>query len=268
MSKPSLFFGATVLQTRGIQGILKPDEHGYWTVPLGGLDVYNDSGIHYDAKEARCLFEAGGDFHRRVTTSCLKGEEGHPVMTPGMSEEAWINRMLTIYEPNTSFHIAEVWLDGNSVKDRHGNPVLAIMGKVKGSGALGPAFDADMNNSRVDVCFSIRAFSEQFQIAGVTHRILREVVTFDRPTEPGIHFARKWNAPSVESLAPQARIASSGEHLIDIDMLHRAVESKRKSAQMSGVALESSYFTPDALFAHLARDRQRTLPAACRWAAQ
>lgn len=196
----NIIFNCTALRNSGKQGILKPDTNGYYRVPLGQLNVFNTSGEYYTYEGSKELFTKQSALMRRLSSGCLKGEEGHPSQLPGESSEDFARRCCSIEPKNVSHHIASVELDFNNVKDANGRPVIAIMGEVKPTGAYGDALQRSFDNPREDVCFSIRAFSSRKVIGGVVHWTLKEIITWDRVVEPGIATARKFYAPTLESL--------------------------------------------------------------------
>lgn len=181
------------------KGILTPDEHGYYEVVIGGLNVFNSAGHYYTYEGARELFEGSSTFMRKVNNGTLYGELGHPRYIPGQSENEYYARIIDILETNTAVHFSKVWLDMERVRDNAGKPVIAIMALAKGDGPHGAAMNANLANPKANTCFSIRSFTEDTYVAGVRHRNIKEIVTFDWVGESGINFARKYNAPALES---------------------------------------------------------------------
>lgn len=247
-------FACTVLNGLNKQGILRPDENGYYTQPLGGLNVFNSAGDHYDYDGAKNLFESSSAFMRRVSTSCLKAEEGHPVRTPGQSDQAFIQRVMQIDINRVCAHIASVWLDFDNVKDSEGNKVIAIMGKVLPNASnFGVALKASYDNPKEDVCFSIRAFTTDKRIGGVTRRTLVDIITFDHVVEPGIAFARKYNSPSLESYPNKLALESIGSTSMNVSkgLLDTAMRDCNRS---KGLAMESAFIRPADLYRSLGWD--------------
>jgi len=192
-------FSSTALNGTGKQGRLPKDSDGYYTMPIGALNVFNSSGDYYPYEAAKDLFSESSSLMRRINTACLKGECGHPKPLPGQSMDAFANRVMAIEETRVSSHFSQIWLDFDSVRDETGKPVVAIMAKVAPSGPFGPALSKSLENLKEDVCFSIRAFTEDVPVAGIKHRMLRQIVTFDQVCEPGISVARKYKSPTLES---------------------------------------------------------------------
>lgn len=199
-----VLFSCSTLAGTGKKGALKKDENGYYTMPIGGLNVFNSIGDFYTYEDAKELFNSSSIFMRRVKSGALKGEYGHPKQAPGQTYEQFAERVLTIEEKNICSHFSEIWLDFDNVRDKDGKKVIAIMAKVAPSGPMGDALGKSLENKNEDVCFSIRSFTRDTYVGGVKHRALAEIVTWDYVNEPGINFARKYSAPALESLTEQA----------------------------------------------------------------
>ena len=238
--QPKVFFSCTALAGTQKNGILNKDENGYRTMPIGGLNCFNSAGQYYPYEAAKNLFESSSSFMRRVSTGCLKAEEGHPKPAPQQSETDFANRIRRIEETRVCAHIAEVYLDFNSLRDDKGRPIVAIMGKVAPSGPFGEALEKSFNNPKEDVCFSIRSFTENKYIAGVLQKEIAEIITFDRVTEPGIYTSRKFKAPSLESLN-------------EMSFTKETLENSTK-IHYSNVSLENNILSTYALFKSLGWD--------------
>jgi hypothetical protein len=199
---PSIFFKSTALKGTGKLGILRPNDNGYYRMPLGALNVFNSVGQYYTVDGARELFEGNSSpLQRRLQDNCLYGELGHPIQLPGQSDAQYVRRCRTIQENNQIVHILKVELDFNSVKDEKGKPVIAIMGEIRPSGPHAHILEQALKNPNENACFSIRSFSTKTIIGGITHFKMVEVITWDKVTEPGIEYARKYYAPTLESFA-------------------------------------------------------------------
>jgi Peptidase S80 family len=197
-------FTSTRLDGTGKKGLLKPDNDGYYVMPVGGLNVYNSVGQFYTADGARKLFENSSAFMRRVKSGCLKGELGHPKRMPGMSSDDYLSRILSVEETNVVCHFSSIWLDEDFGRKnpKFNNPnLVAIMARLKPSGVHGASLAASLNNPEEEVCFSIRALTQDFYEKGVTHRVLEQIVTWDNVTEPGLSLAKKTFSPMLECLS-------------------------------------------------------------------
>lgn len=247
-------FTCTALQGTGKAGQLPADEDGYFTLPIGGLDCFNSANQFYSYSAAKNLFEQSSSFMRRVSTGCLKGEMGHPKRESGQSMDDFVDRVMRVEETRVSHHLSEIWLDFNSVKDKNGKPIVAIMAKVKPSGPYGQPLLESLLNPKEDVCFSIRAFTDDRRVGGVTERGLKEIITWDAVTEPGIDGARKYRSPSLESRV---------EEIITRADLELAI--KNHEEQHAGMALESAFLRTESLFSALGWDTKSLKPRFLDW---
>lgn len=162
------------------QGILLPDDDGYYAQPIGGLNVYNSVGEFYTYQGAKQLFESSSALMRRIKTACLKSELGHPKPIPGQSYESFAQRVMEIDDKNVCAHISEVWLDFDNVKGANGKPIIVIMGKVKPAGPYADSLKQSFENPKENVCFSVRGFTDDRFIGGIKERALKEIVTWDK----------------------------------------------------------------------------------------
>lgn len=222
-------FTCTSLKGTNKQGILPPDANGYRLMPIGGLNIINSAGQFYTAEGAKELFLSSSAFQRRVRSGKLRSELGHPVQLPGQSNDAYLQRVMTIYEPNVCAHIASVELNFNYPTER--GPVVAIMGRVIPSGPHAAALERSFNNPEENVCFSIRAFTKDFTYNRVTHRVLRNIVTFDYVNEPGIPIAEKYKSPALECFS---------DPVVTEQQLHRVATSKNGAMAMESVSMSAA----------------------------
>ncbi len=245
-------FTSTRLVQSGKKGIFKPDENGYYEMPVGGLNAYNGAGEYYTLEGAIDLFESSSVLMRRLQKGYLKAEQGHPKPSPGMTDDQYLERILRIEETNWCAHFSELWLDHEfgAKNPQFKNPKLvAIMAKLKPTGIHGPALESALNDPHENVGFSIRGLTQNFFEKGRTYRVLTSIVTFDRVTEQGIGIANKWDAPSLESLD-----CSVNEH-----QLRRIAENR------SSVALESSRETATEALRSIAVSNLPVIPIYKDW---
>lgn len=233
MSLNAVRFTCTSLAGTNKVGQLKMDANGYRLITLGALNVFNSAGQYYEYEGAKELFESSSSLMRKIARGVLKSEIGHPKQLPGMSDDAFIRRCMSIYEPETCAHIKEIYLDFESVKDERGQPVIAIMGWVKASGVKGDFLERSLSNPDENVCFSIRAFTDDKRVGGVTRRVLKEIITWDYVNEPGIAVAEKFKSPALE--------------MFSLDMSRRQIDRSLQNENI-GMATESVMLTADQLY--------------------
>lgn len=254
----SVRFTCTALKNSGKKGLLAKDEEGYYSSVLGGLNVFNSAGEYYNAEGVRQLFEASGLLQKRIKQGRLRGEWGHPKQLPGETDGSFINRIFLINEEKVACHFKEIWLDDANVKNENGQPVIAIMGKFCPSGPYADSLQRSLENPNENVSFSIRAFTDDQRIRGVTNRYLKTIVTWDVVNCPGISIAEKWKSPSLESLEmndEETRILTRGQ-----------IERSVKESAVHGLAQESVTMNVNELFTSLGWVDSRTNnPAFMKW---
>lgn len=235
MGLNSVKFSCTALAGSNKAGILKKDDKGYYECVVGALNVFNSAGQYYVYEQAKELFQSSSQLMRRVSRGVLRGELGHPKFQPGMSQEQFANRVMSIYEENVCCHHKELSLNFEDIKDSSGKPIIAIISKVLPAGPHGASLEKSLNNPDENVCFSIRAFTDDYREGSITKRILKNVVTFDNVNEPGISIAEKYQAPSLENLS-------------DITFLRGELERCAKNESIHGMASESVILGVNDLF--------------------
>lgn len=194
-------FTSTKLQSLNKKGVLKPDSDGYYTLVIGGLNVYNSVGEYYMLEGARQLFEESSILMRRVQNGNLKGELGHPKREPGQSLDAYMDRLLQVYETNVCVHFKDLWLDTEYGQSNSTNrSAVAIYAKIKPAGPHASTLQAALENKHENVNFSVRGLTEDFVQNGKTCRVLKQIICWDYVTECGINIANKYDSPTLESL--------------------------------------------------------------------
>lgn len=211
----TIFFSATTIP-QGKRGVMKPDARGYYRQVVGGLNAINSRGEFYTAKDVLPLFEANGTFMRRVRDGVVKGEVGHPYLTPGMTERDFYRRILTIKEDNVCSFFTNFELNDTDYKNPDGSPMIAIIADVAPSGPHGDALRQSFEREGENVCFSIRSFTADRFEGGRNVRTIKQVVTFDWVTEPGIHIAKKFQTPGLEGMYIPDHVAINPEIMLSI----------------------------------------------------
>lgn len=174
-------------------GNLRPDADGYYTVTVGGLNCVNSVGhIYVGDAAARALFDSSSSLQRRIRDGALRAENGHPDISK-MSDNDAIARINHLDQARLCAHFKEIWLG-----DQLPNGTIPIYAKVIGSGELAHVFDRAVKNPHENLCFSIRAITDNVNVGGRWYKHLRRISTFDLVNEPGIAVAKKWHSPVLE----------------------------------------------------------------------
>jgi len=197
-------FTEVALRSTNKKGIITPDENGYYTLVVGGLNVYNSAQEYYVAHSALALFESSSALMRRIKNGALYAELGHPVKAPSMSMEDYYHRVMRIDETNVCAHIKEVWLDmeyGKKNPHLNNSQLIAVLAKVKPAGVKMHALESALTTPEQNVAFSVRGITDNAYKNNRTERHLTTIVTWDYVIEPGISIATKWNSPVLEQLS-------------------------------------------------------------------
>jgi len=216
-------------------GLIKPDQHGYRLVCVGGFEIENSVGDYYVMDQVvRSLFDASSELQRRIDKGGLRGEMEHPEPTPEDTPKSFMERMLHI-EKNRESHIFRgIFLNDKDVKDKNGRPVIGTFAYVKPSGVYGHLLEQSFNDPYQNVAFSIRSISANRPRANRTlQRAVRKIVTYDWVTEGGIHIADKGWAPGLSPALESAR------KLGDLH-INREMVTARHSALAGNFAMEST----------------------------
>lgn len=221
-------FTGTVYEDKNKKGILTPDSDGYYEVVVGGLNTYNSAGEYYTADGAVELFENSSQFMRRVKNCALYSELGHPKKLPGMTNDQFYYRVISIEETNICGHFSDIWLDfdfGKKNPELNNPDLIAIMAKVKPAGARFQALELALSNPKQNAAFSIRGITDNKYVRGRMERRLTNIITFDHVTEPGIGIADKHMAPSLEHLIAQPTVREVMDSVVDKEVLVQLIKT-------------------------------------------
>lgn len=211
-------------------GLIKPDEHGYRTVSIGGFEIENSVGDYYVMdKIVRSLFDASSELQRRVAKGALRGEMEHPEPEPGDTPKSYMERMLHIDKNRESHVFRGIYLNEREMKDANGRPYIGVFGVVKPSGVFGHLLEQSFQDPYQNVAFSIRSISANTPRANRTLiRAVRKIVTYDWVTEGGIHTADKAWSPALESARKMGELH-----------INREMVTQRAQSLAGNMAMES-----------------------------
>lgn len=195
-----IVYQSTALEGTGKTGIIKPDADGRYDVSLGGLGLDNDNGDSYpDLPEVIALFNRSSNLQRRIQEKYLRSEWGHP-KPDGLTPDQFFVRILNLYEERVCNLITHVELEP-STDPRNGKRYTMIRGRVKPYGPAGEYVRQGFEDPDINIAYSIRCISaDKRRWDGTKTKVIREIVTWDCVTEPGIGIANKFHTPSMESL--------------------------------------------------------------------
>lgn len=234
-------YTSVALPTPGKKGILKKLDNDYFEIVVGAFGAYANGGWIYDEKSSIDFFENNPDFLAMLRNRKLRSEWGHPRRQVGMTDLEWLQRIHEIYEPNWSSHIRALHLSHDTVKDKDGRSVIAIIGEVTPCGPHADNFRRCLENPDEDMNYSVRSFARKNFATGRKH--FTKVITFDSVYDPGIAEASKFTTPSLES-----KDISDSSYVSDIlDSAEFHIEDLKRSVESGSVDL-SSFESKDDVF--------------------
>lgn len=213
-------YSSTALLGVNKAGTLTANEHGYYDMILGGYDTNNHGGAYYatrndQGEDIEQVLAKSISLQRQVQNGNLRGEYGHPKMKPGMSAIDFRKRIMTVEETLVCAHFDEIRLEKN-FQARKGQVMTAVRGLVKPSGPYGDTLEKQIKNGKENVCFSVRALTNDILVGGRIVKKTAMIVNWDYVNEPGIGGAEKYSSPSLESvhdevISPEFLIALANE---------------------------------------------------------
>lgn len=242
----NVLFTCTALAGQNKVGTLSKDDNGYYRMVVGALNMFNSAGHFYTFDQAKEIFAESSSLMRRVNRGALRGEYGHPRPEPGQKHEDFARRVMDIDEKNVCCHHKSLELSFDDLTDDKGNPVIAIYSEVAPNGPYGHILEKQLQNPNENVCFSIRAFTRDYNVFGVKNRDLKHVVTFDYVNEPGMSIATKFKNPALESQQ-------------DVIFSRATLEHAFANTAGAGIAQESVVLSASELFASLGWNDKNSL---------
>ena len=186
-------------------GAIRPNEDGYYTIPLAVLGTPTDNRTYYEVQDfVDQLTSPTSVINRCLTDGKLYGEYGHPPINV-MPDNLIIPRLMMIDEKNVSHHISKIWSG-----DKLENGGRIIYGLVKPSGPYAESLRQNLDDSCMNTSFSLRSIAKSRQENGLTRRQIKHLITFDYVNAGGYNEASKRFSPAVESL-------------VDIDLINNNI---------------------------------------------
>lgn len=230
-------YSALELPNPGKKGILKKLDNDYFEIILGAWGTTGNGGWIYDEQAAINYMNQDSQWLQAIRDQQLRSEWGHPVRQPGMTDQEWFQRIHTILESNWSSHIRKIHLSTNTVTDKKGRKVIAVIGEVTPSGKHADAFRRQLENPDEDVSYSVRSFARKcFR----THRkFINKIINFDSVGTPGIGVASKRYTPSMEAMQYGDATAALDEWELNLESLESEMnESMESGDELSMEAAE------------------------------
>lgn len=176
------------------------DKNGYYKVPLGKLNSYNDNGIFYRVIDMVELTKGPkSNIANDIREGIVKGEQGHPDFT-GMNQQQLISRMFHIDMDNRSHDIKGIDFipTGKYEKGWEQYEIHEVWGWVKPSGPKGKYLQEDLDNPDANVPFSIRSAVTEDRVGAMVVRTVLDIATWDWVHKNGVKMATQWHGAGLE----------------------------------------------------------------------
>ncbi len=197
VDKDNVEYSNVMLPGPGKKGILKKLDNDYYEILIGAFAAHGNGGWFYDLDSAVRYMNTNAEFLHLLNNRRLRSENGHPVREPGMKDLDWMQRVHEIKESNWSSHFRKIRLSHDTVKDKKGRYVVAIIAEATPCGAHADAMKRSFENPDEDINYSIRSFARRDFRTMRKH--INKIITWDTVTDPGIAEISKYNTPSMES---------------------------------------------------------------------
>ena len=149
---------------------LRPDEYGYYDLPMMVLNSATYSDVIYDAKSMIDIIrDTTSRFNILLTDGKLYGERGHPY-----GSEDDVKRACSLVEKEFSHHFRSVYTVP------FGGDKVLIRAKIKPCEPWGRALEESLANPFENTSFSVRAICNQVaDPSGKLRRYAKYLTTFD-----------------------------------------------------------------------------------------
>lgn len=176
-------------------GRIRPDENGYYEMPLAVLGTVTDNRTYYEVEDFVAQLTSPTSFiNRCIANATLYGEYGHPLIAV-LPEDQRLPRLMIIDEKSVSHHINQI---RTGEKLENGGRIL--YGKIKPFGPFSEKLQNSLDDPCLNTSFSLRSIAHSRQEGAITRRRIKHLVTFDYVNAGGYSEASKRYAPAVESI--------------------------------------------------------------------
>lgn len=174
---------------------IKKDENGDYLVIVGAVNHFTAGGELYVAEEVKEKFAENSILMERCKNDLLEIEDEHPTWEPSMSKAQWFERLYSYDKAKVAGKITKLWLEetdeyapGTDLK------IILIWAAIRPftDRPKGLLLKRDLENPDKNVAFSIRSiiYQETFNLTPVCK--IKDIITFDWVSSPGISKAHKY----------------------------------------------------------------------------
>lgn len=183
--------------------VIKKNDRGEYLVIVGAVNHFNKSGEFYTAEDVKeRFFKDNAMLMKRCKAGDVKIESEHPVQEPGMSKNAWFQRLYGYDKTRVAAIITELYLEETNEKEDGTNcNIILIWAAIKPleDRELGLTLKKDLENPDINTAFSIRSIIIKEQVNFITVCKIEDIITFDWVSSPGIGKANTFYTAGMES---------------------------------------------------------------------
>lgn len=174
----------------------RPDELGYYDIPVAVLGIPTENKTYYHVGEfVDQITNATSYVNRMLKDGKLYGEYGHPDIAK-MELGDQLARLNRIDEERMSHHFRSL-RTGDKTEDGG----VLVVAKIKPHGPYGAQVQENLDNPLMNTAFSLRSIAQAEMKGGLVHRRMRKLVTYDYVAAGGYMQAAKRYSPAMESLS-------------------------------------------------------------------
>jgi len=209
---------------------MTPNNDGSYRVIVGAFNVWSGNGHFFEMTEGiRALYAEDSVLQQRVRSGDVFVEEGHPPYIPGMDVIVYLESLMTLTESKVCGQITYLKLDDEpTAVIGHREPIYLVRADIKPYGPRKAVLEKSFRDPTANTAFSVRGLNHAKRIAGMLHKEIHTIMTYDYVARPGINVASKasWENMSLEGLD----IALSG---MDMNRLKERLDARLEGATES-----------------------------------
>jgi len=173
-------------------GVIKPNEKGEYKIIVGGLNIYSGNGFYYKHTPKVEKILTTGVFKMKLDAGKVMSEANHPNFSVYRKESEVIERMMQIDESNALAAIVNITVVKTDKLDPlFNNPIYHIVATMVPQGPKKDELIRLFADPDAELCFSVRSFSDSYDVNGVVVKEQKMFITWDRVTNPGHYVAKK-----------------------------------------------------------------------------
>lgn len=219
---------------------IKKNERGDYCVVVGAVNHFSKAGEFYTAQDVqKKFFETNSMLMQRCKNGDVKIESEHPVFESNMDKRAWFERLYSYDKTRVAAIITELWLEELPIKENGTDlNIILIWAAIKPleDRALGRTLKLDLDNPDINTAFSIRSIIIKELVNFTTVCKIKDIITFDWVSSPGIGKANTFYSAGMESSKDYSVHLANLENFEEVNTVKRIITNTPglESSSLSG----------------------------------